>query len=65
MAKEAKQTAYRGGAQVDVSSINTTSMALNTQPGVGGHKPLLSGGKSDPGGHKPEYVGDANIPMPK
>jgi hypothetical protein len=49
----------------DIKSINGTSVQLNNQPGQGGVKPSASGGKADPGGHKPERTKEEPVPMPK
>jgi hypothetical protein len=45
-------------------SVTTTSSALNNQPGVGGMKPLLSGGKDNPGGCKPPANPSPSVPIP-
>jgi hypothetical protein len=49
----------------NVKGITGTSMALNNQAGQGTQKPMPSGGKSDPGGTKPNEIKDAHVPMPK
>lgn len=48
----------------NVKGINGTSMALNTQKGVGSDKPMATG-NSNPGGTKPERVSEKPVPMPK
>ena len=50
----------------DIKSIDTTSVALNTQPGHGGgEKPHLKGGNGDPGKTRPHKPEDHPVPMPK
>lgn len=51
-------------SQLVDKSVNTTSSALNTQPGVGGMKPLTSGGKDNPGGTKPPANPSPSVPIP-
>jgi hypothetical protein len=47
-----------------VSSINGSSMALNTQRGDGAQKPSAKG-NHDPGKTKPDMAPQAPVPMPK
>ena len=49
----------------DIKSINTSSMALNTQAGDGAQKPMTKGGKDNPGDTKPPKPAEGHVPMPK
>ena len=53
------------GCVGDVTSINGTSMGLNTQKGTGAMKPNMGGGNASPGGTKPMMAPEAPTPMPK